>query len=133
LFVVSATPGSQPRDLTKSYTGEILGGVGGDQAPPRAGRGPRPEWSADGKTIYVITGEQGMANLARVDVASGRVDPWTTGKHALMTYDMEGGTTVALRSTPTLIGDLYLVGADGALTRLTNVNEKLWGELTLTD
>jgi dipeptidyl aminopeptidase/acylaminoacyl peptidase len=133
LFVVSTAPGSQPRDLTKSYNGEILGGVGGDQAPPRAGRGPRPEWSADGKTIYVITGEQGISNLARVDVASGRIDPWTTGKHALMTFAMEGGVTVAIRSTPTMIGDLYLVGRDGALTRLTDVNDKLWGELTITE
>src|SRR5438876_3188623 len=98
LFVVASTAGAQPRDLTKTYTGEILGGVGGDQAPPRAGRGPRPEWSADGKTIYVVTGDEGMANLKRIDVASGRVDPWTTGKQALTTFVMEGGTTVALRS-----------------------------------
>src|SRR5205823_1958988 len=46
---------------------------------------------------------------------------------------MEGGQTVALVSTPTIIGDLYRVAADGALTRLTNVNEKLWSELTLTE
>ena len=133
LFVVSTTPGSQPRNLTTAFNGEILGGVGGDQAPPRANRGPRPEWSADGKTLYVTAGEEGMVNLKRVDVASGRVEPWTTGQHALMTYAMEGGSTVALVSTPTMIGDLFLVGADGALSRLTNVNEKLWSELTLTE
>ena len=46
---------------------------------------------------------------------------------------MDGGTTVVHRSTPTMIGDLYLVGSDGALTRLTNVNETLWSELTLTE
>jgi dipeptidyl aminopeptidase/acylaminoacyl peptidase len=133
LFVVATTPGAQPRNLTARFNGEILGGVGGDQAPPRAGRGPRPEWSADGKTLYVTAGEEGMVNLKRVDVATGRVDPWTTGKHALMTYAIEGGKTVALRSTPTMIGDLYLVGDDGALARLTDVNEKLWSELTLTE
>src|SRR5205807_65349 len=106
---------------------------GGDQGAPRAGGGTRPKWSADGKTVYVTVGEQGMGNLARVDIASGRVEPWTTGKHVLSTFAMEGGTTVALRSTPTTIGDLYLVGGDGALTRLTNVNEKLWSELTFTE
>src|SRR5207247_4735823 len=83
LFVVSATPGSQPRDLTKSYIGEILGGVGGDQAPPRAGRGPRPEWSADGKKIYVVTGDEGTANLKSIDVATGRDVTDTTGTHVL--------------------------------------------------
>ena len=133
LFVISTTPGSQPRNLTTAFNGEILRGVGGDQAPPRANRGPRPEWSADGKTIYVTAGEEGMVNLKRVDVESGRVDPWTTGKHALMTYDVGSGATVALVSTPTMIGDLFLIAADGALTRLTNVNEKLWSELTLTE
>jgi dipeptidyl aminopeptidase/acylaminoacyl peptidase len=133
LFVVSTTAGAQPRDLTRSYSGEIMGGVGGDQAPPRASRGSRPEWSADGKTLYVITGEEGVANLKRVDVASGHIDPWTSGKQALTTFVMEGGTTIALRSTPTMIGDLYLVANDGALTRLTNVNEKLWSDLTLTE
>ncbi len=133
LFVVSTTPGSRPRNLTTNFDGEVLGGVGGDQGAPRAGRGPRPEWSADGRTLYVTAGEEGTVNLKRVDVATGRVEPWTSGKHALMTYVMEGGKTVALVSTPTMIGDLYLVGADGALTRLTNVNEKLWSELTLTE
>src|SRR5207247_3741437 len=73
LFVVSTTPGAQPRNLTTAFNGEILGGVGGDQAPPRASRGPRPEWSADGKTLYVTAGEEGMVNLKRVDVVSGRV------------------------------------------------------------
>jgi dipeptidyl aminopeptidase/acylaminoacyl peptidase len=133
LFVVSTTPGSQPRNLTKSFDGDVLSGLTGDQAPPRGNRGARPEWSADGKTIYVSAAEEGMLNLKRVDVASGRVEPWTSGKHALMTYSIEGGTAVALVSTPTMIGDLFAVGADGALARLTNVNEKLWSELTLTE
>ncbi len=134
LFVASTTPGSQPRNLTASYDYEMLsGGVGGDQAPPRANRGPRPEWSADGKTIFITTADQGMVNLSRVDAASGRVEPWTRGKRDLATYDIAGRTTVALVSTPTTIGDLYLVGSDGSLARLTNINEKLWGELTLTE
>jgi Tol biopolymer transport system component len=44
LFVVSATPGSQPRDLTKSFNGEINGGgIGGDQGAPAAIR--RGSWT----------------------------------------------------------------------------------------
>ena len=133
LFVVSATPGSTPLNLTTAYDYEILGGVGGDQGAPRGGRGPRPVWSPDGKTIFVTVAEQGKVNLQRVDVASGRVEPWTAGNRSIATYAIDGGRTVAIISTPTSIGDLFLVDAKGAMARLTNVNEKLWGELTLTE
>ena len=134
LFIVGARGGSQPRNLTASYDYEMLtGGIGGDQAPPRGNRGPRPVWSADGKTILMTTANEGAANLSRVDVASGRVTPWTRGKHTVQTYDIAGGKTVALVSTQTSIGDLYAVSNDGTMGRLTNLNEKLWSELTLTE
>ena len=133
LFIVSATGGAPPRNLTANYDYDVLSGVGGDQAPPRGSRGPRPIWSTDGKSVYVLTAEEGKANLKRIDVASGRVQPWTTGNQAVMNFVTGRGKTVALVSTPTMIGDLFLVGDNGALTRLTNINEKLWSELTLTE
>ena len=132
LFVVAGS-GAQPRNLTMNYDYDVLSGAGGDQAPPRASRGPRPVWSADGKTIYMTAAEEGRVNLKRVDAATGAVNPWTTGNHALMTFATGGGKTVAIVSTPTTIGDLFLVGDNGALTRLTNINDKLWSELTLTE
>jgi dipeptidyl aminopeptidase/acylaminoacyl peptidase len=39
---------------------------------------------------------------------------------------------VALISTPTNIGDLYLVDTNGSLRRLTNINEKLFAQIKLT-
>ena len=134
LFVAATRAGAQPRNLTASYDYEMLsGGVGGDQAPPRANRGAQPYWSADGKTILLTTASEGTVNLSRVDIASGRVTPWTRGKHTLQTYDIKGGRTVARVATPTSIGDLYLVASDGTLSRLTSANDKLWSELTLTE
>ena len=131
---IGALDGTAPRNVTANFDYDVLqGGIGGDQAPPRAHRPARPVWSADGKTILMTTADRGAANLARIDVASGRVTPWTSGKHTVMTYDIKGSRAVALVSTPTRIGDFYVVGADGALTRLTNVNERLWSELTLTE
>jgi dipeptidyl aminopeptidase/acylaminoacyl peptidase len=132
LFVVASTEG-QPRNLTTNYDYDVLSGALGDQAPPRASRGPQPVWSADGKTVYITAAEEGRVNLKRVDAATGAVKPWTTGNHALTTFATGGGKTVALVSTPTTIGDLFLVGDNGALTRLTNINDKLWSELTLTE
>ncbi|HEY8848714.1 MAG TPA: S9 family peptidase, partial [Thermoanaerobaculia bacterium] len=133
LFVVSASGGAQPRNLTANYDYDVMSGVGGDQGSPRASHGPRPIWSADGKSVSVVTAEEGKANLKRIDVTSGRVQPWTSGNQAVLNFVSVRGRTVALVSTPTMIGDLFLVGDNGAMTRLTNINEKLWSEFTLTD
>jgi dipeptidyl aminopeptidase/acylaminoacyl peptidase len=45
---------------------------------------------------------------------------------------MRAGRSVALVSTPTTIGDLFLVDRAGGLSPLTDVNQKLFSELTLT-
>jgi dipeptidyl aminopeptidase/acylaminoacyl peptidase len=132
LYVVSTTPGSQPKNLTGKQAGDILSGAGGDNAAPRGGRGPRPVWTSDGR-IVVTTLREGMGNLARIDPATGTTQLWTSGKHTIQSFGSGGGATVAMVSTPTMIGDLFAVGTDGTLTRLTNVNEKLWSELTLSE
>jgi dipeptidyl aminopeptidase/acylaminoacyl peptidase len=123
-----------PRNLTADYDNEVGGGgVGGDQGAPRGGRGSRPIWAADGKSILLTTAAEGRVNLTRIDVATGRMAPRTKGNHAIGNYVTGGGKTVVLLSTPTIIGDLYLVSDDGGLTRLTDVNAPLWSELTLTE
>jgi dipeptidyl aminopeptidase/acylaminoacyl peptidase len=134
LWLVATAPGSMPRNLTASYDYDILSGVGGDQRSPRAGGGgARPVWSDDGKTIFAVSAEEGRVNLKRIDAANGHIAPWTSGNHDIQSYSIRGGKTVALIATPTIIGDLYLVGADGAMTRLTNVNDKLMAEVRLTE
>jgi dipeptidyl aminopeptidase/acylaminoacyl peptidase len=130
---VSTITGGTPKNLTNKGAGDVLSGAGGDNAPPRAGRGARPAWTADGSAIIVTTLREGMGNLVRIDATTGKLSDWTTGKHTIQSYATSGGSTVALVSTPTMLGDLYAVAAGGALTRLTNVNEKLFGELTLSE
>jgi dipeptidyl aminopeptidase/acylaminoacyl peptidase len=90
-------------------------------------------WSDDGKSIIVVAAEEGRVNFKRIDAATGAITPMTTGNHDIQSYSIRGGKTVALVSTPTIVGDLYLVGSDGAMTRLTDVNHKLMSELTLTE
>jgi dipeptidyl aminopeptidase/acylaminoacyl peptidase len=133
LYVVSTTPGASPKNLTNKKGGDILSSAGGDNAPPRSGRGSRPTWTADGSAIVVTSLREGMANLVRVTAATGIMTPWTSGKHSIQSYAAAGGNTVAVVSTPTQIGDLYSVAPDGTLARLTTVNEKLWSELTLSE
>ncbi len=133
LYIVATTAGATPKNLTNKGGGDILSAAGGDNSPPRANRGARPAWTTDGGAIIVTTLREGVGNLVSIDAATGKMSDWTTGKHTIQSYSTNGVSTVALVSTPTMIGDLHSVAPDGALTRLTNVNEKLWGELTLTE
>ncbi|HEX9500178.1 MAG TPA: S9 family peptidase, partial [Thermoanaerobaculia bacterium] len=66
LFVVGSS-GGEARNLTASFDSDVLSGLTGDQAAPRAARGARPTWSGDSKTIYITAAEEGKVNLKRID------------------------------------------------------------------
>ena len=124
-----------PRNLTASYDYEIGGGVGGDQSPPRGGSAGGLVWSADGKSILVKVGEQGRANLKRIDATTGAVTALTSGNQDIMQYSASADTKVlvALISNTVVVGDLNRVDtATGAATRLTSFNDELWNSLELT-
>lgn len=133
LFLVPTDGSSAPRNLTAKYDSDVLAGIGGDQHSPRAGAPPRPVWSDDGKWIYVTTAEQGRSNLMRVAADGSAVEPWTRGNRDVVSYSSRGGRTVALVSTPAMIGELFSVDARGTLSQLTHVNDALFGGLTLTE
>lgn len=140
LFVTSADGSGTPRNLTASYDFDVNGSVGGDQRAPR-GSGPnRPLWSADGRSVLVVSGEQGDANLLRIDVASGRTAHVHKGAHTVQAYgaSADGRTIVTLVSTQTAIGDLFVVpsgAAESATTarQITRVNDDLFTSLRLSE
>ena len=135
LFVTRVEPGSTPRNLTTGYDFDIGGGVGGDQAPPRAGGPSRPYWSADGRSVVVVSAEEGRANLVRVDAESGKVAPLTTGDHSLLSYSAtpDGARAALLINSPVALGDVFLLnGASGAIQQVTRVNDSLFAGLNLT-
>jgi dipeptidyl aminopeptidase/acylaminoacyl peptidase len=133
LYVVATDGSSAPRNLTGGYDFDVASGVGGDQRAPKGGGRSRPFWSADGKSVVVVTAEKGSANLRRIDVTSGAVSPVTNGNQDVQAYTRGGSTLVALVATPTNIGDLYRVDPDGKLARLTSVNAPLFDQLDLTE
>jgi dipeptidyl aminopeptidase/acylaminoacyl peptidase len=137
LFVVDATPGSQPRNLTTSYDYDVEGGLTADQHPPRAGAGGGIVWSRDGRSVVVVTTENGRANLKRFSTSDGKVDSVTTGDHDVVDYSgtADGSRIVTLISTPTNIGDLYVVDAGTARLaprQITHVNDGLFSTLDLS-
>ena len=134
LYLVSTTPGSTPRNVTGSYDFDVMSGLSGDQRAPRGNRASRMTWSADSKSLMITTAEKGTVNLMRLDAASGAITPITRGNHEVQAFSTlaNGNATVALVSTPTAIGDLFRVDANGSLARLTDFNGPLFSELTLT-
>ncbi len=137
LFMCEVTGGAigAPKNLTAAYDFEIGGGVGGDQAPPRGGSNGGLIWSADGNSIILKVGEQGRANLKRIDSRSGAITALTTGDQDVMQYGASGDakTLVALISNTVVVGDLNTVDATtGKATRLTSFNDELFHQLDLT-
>jgi dipeptidyl aminopeptidase/acylaminoacyl peptidase len=136
LFVTGVEPGSTPKNLTGKYDFDIAGGIGGDQAPPRGGGESRPVWSADGRSIFIRTSEEGRANIERVDSESGKVEPLTKGDQAVISYSAtpDGSKMAALVSTPTNVGDVFVVNsASGKMEPVTHVNAELFAKLNLTE
>ncbi|HEY3112651.1 MAG TPA: S9 family peptidase [Gemmatimonadaceae bacterium] len=137
LFIVDAAPNSHPVNLTRDYDFDIEGGLTADQHPPRAGAAGGVLWTRDGKSVVVVTTENGRANLKRFSAADGKVDSVTTGDHDVVAYTAtpDGSKIVALISTPTNIGDLFIVDAGAtrsAPRQITRVNEGLFSTLDLT-
>ena len=136
LFITSLQPGSIPKNLTANYDYDIAGGIGGDQAPPRGAGPSKPFWSKDGRYIFIVAAEEGRANLKRIDPETGKVEPLTTGDHDVFAYSAtpDGSKAAVLVSTPTNIGDLYVVDTTSHdMRRITKINEELFSKLNLTE
>ena len=134
LWVTALEPGSTARNLTSDYDFDIGGGIGGDQAPPRASAPSLPYWSKDGRHIFVTSAEKGRGNLKKIELRSGKVEPFTDGDWDVYSYGatVDQSRTVLAISTTTSVGDLYLLdGKAKKPVRLTDVNEELFSQLDL--
>ena len=137
LYVMDATPGSQPKNLTTGYDYDVESGLTGDQHPPRAGSSGGIIWSRDGRSLIVVTTENGRANLKWFSASDGKVNSLTTGDQEIVSYtaSADGSRLVTLVSTALNIGDLFVVDASGARAaprQITRVNEGLFSSLDLT-
>jgi dipeptidyl aminopeptidase/acylaminoacyl peptidase len=124
-----------PKNLTANYDFDIGGGIGGDQHAPRGGSPGSVTWSKDGKWLYINVAEHGRSNLKRIDVATGKVEPLTTGDQEVISYTATPDVSkmALVISTSVNIGDLFLLDApSGKLTQLTRINDELFSQLNLT-
>jgi dipeptidyl aminopeptidase/acylaminoacyl peptidase len=134
VWVMDIVPNAQPRNLTANYDFDMGDSVFGDNAAPRGGNGRTLYWSPNGRSLFDLVAKQGRTPIVRVDAQSGAITEITRGDQAVLDYSItpDARTTVALISTPVMIGDLYTIAADGAQTRLTDPNKTLWSQLNLT-
>jgi dipeptidyl aminopeptidase/acylaminoacyl peptidase len=138
LWIMDLTPNAQPRNLTASYDFDMGSAVGGDNVAPRGGGRVALCWSPDGHSLFDTVEKHGHTPLVRVDAQTGAVTEITHGDQAVLGFSItpDARTTVALVSTPVMIGDLFTVSMDesqnGAQTRITDANKTLWSQLNLT-
>ena len=134
LWVMDVGPGAKPKNLTADYDFDIGDSVFGDNAAPRGGHGRSLYWSPDGRWLFDTVDKQGHTPVVKVDAQSGAVTEITKGDLAVLDFSVspDATITVALVSTPVAIGDLFTVANDGAQSRLTDFNGKLWSQLNLT-
>jgi dipeptidyl aminopeptidase/acylaminoacyl peptidase len=134
LWIVDLAPGAKPRNLTENYDFDMCSGVLGDQGTPRAGGSDQVVWSSDGKSLVALTEKEGKSNLVRVDIVSGKVTEITHGNQAVGRFraTKDGSKFVVTISTPTNIGDLFVVDHSGSQAQITHMNDKLFSQLNLT-
>jgi dipeptidyl aminopeptidase/acylaminoacyl peptidase len=134
LWIMDVAPNAQAKNLTVDYDFDVGDSVFGDNAAPRGDRGRSLYWSPDGRWLFDSVAKQGRTPLVRVDAQSGAVTEITRGDQAVLAFCVaqDARTVVALISTPVMIGDLFTVASNGAQTRMTDFNHKLWSQLTLT-
>ena len=134
LYVLDLTPGAEPKNLSIDFDFDVGGGIGGDNAPPRAAGGTAPIWSSDGNSIIDVASITGRANLMRFTLTGGKPTEITKGDQSVQRFATagNGSTFVVLVSTPTNVGDLFVVGANGGeQRRITDVNARLFSQLDI--
>lgn len=93
----------------------------------------RPQWSADGKSIYFVVTEHGSVNIYHLNLEQQKVSPLFVGKHLVFFLALlpnERGLLVA-RDEPLHPWELYLVPLpDGPAERLTHLHDRWLAEIT---
>jgi dipeptidyl aminopeptidase/acylaminoacyl peptidase len=91
-----------------------------------------PRFSSDGQHIFFGIEDSAENHVGRVNVRNGRIDRPVSGPFSARGYDLGPDDEVFVSVARTdLPGEIFTTGRDGALTQLTQVNEKFLGSIKL--
>jgi dipeptidyl aminopeptidase/acylaminoacyl peptidase len=102
----------------------------------------RPQWSADGQSLYFTVQSRGSVGLYRLPAAGGtaeRIGPSVEARGSVGAFAIgpggNDGLVVAAMSDPRGLAELYArrSGADDTLTAITTLNKDLLGAKTVAD
>jgi dipeptidyl aminopeptidase/acylaminoacyl peptidase len=134
LFVADL-PGGAAKNLSAGFDNDVDGGIIGDQRAPRGGLPTPLVFTRDERFVIVKTAERGRGNLRKFNAALGAVEDLTMGDQEVVAYSAsaDASALAVVISTPTVVGDLFLVDAmNGQMRVLYRPNEELFAELHLT-
>lgn len=91
----------------------------------------KPQWSADGSSIYFLLEDDRNRHLARIPAAGGAVEKVLTGRRDISGFDLgAGGKIVILESQPDFLQEVFAL--EGTKTRpLSSQNQELLSKLKL--
>ncbi len=111
----------------------------------RSGGAARAEPQADrlveglrcSRLVLSSSAEKGSSNLKRVSIATGKLEPLSTGEHDVVAFSAAGDASkiAATVSTQSNIGDISIVDVAGSrqpstlATQITRVNEELFKDI----
>ncbi len=83
-----------------------------------------PRFSPDGRAVYFLLEDGGNVPLCRVGLEGGAPEKVVAGEREVQAFDVAAGGAVAvLESSAYQPAEISRVGADGALVRLSHVND----------
>jgi len=115
IFVMNVNGGSNPRELTEGWDRDAN----------------HPHWSADGQTVYYLTGEQATYQIGEFDVESSRYKTLTQGVHNYTGFKVTEAGLIASKMSMSMPTELFFVDKKGEETQLTNINKDVLGELKM--
>lgn len=128
--------GGRAANLTDGYDSDVGNDIIGDQHPPRGGESSSPlVWARGGEAVVVATTEHGHSNLVRIDLATKRVEPLTSGDHEIVAYTAaaDGDRFAVTIDDATRLTELYLFDATTRkLARLTHENDALFDAIEVS-
>ena len=114
-LAVVASAGGEARVLTKALDRNVT----------------HPEWSADGRTIYFLLEDDLNQVLARVTVASGKVERILDGQRESLDYDLGAKGRIALLDSNVNSPDAVFAVEGKQLRQLSHQNDELLGSVKL--